>query len=384
MKNKWANFAVWVVFLVLVMHCGSEAVSTRDIEKVRIKDVLDSEDLQIIDNFVAEAVQELVSTRDFTSIAKTRMVILAFDSSRRESAAAQYAEQFSESAYKYISSGFEQAAELTPEDRKFKVILNLLILIDGLENPRLAEFGMKMLNDENVVLRYWAVHCVTNPGIIRKLNSGGAANLKLAREIAEQLKELVEGAGPELLALIAKFAAGVDVSQGEDLLGQIVDMRISKYADWSVDYELLDATILELLYRKMTPVEISKPAIARRFGQLYSYVMQRYVKGQNYLSDTERRQLASVLVETEDKCIGRLLIPQSVIRRAIEDDDYSALLLEHSRLLGDETRTGQLALKLNFDYGETIDGGKRTSPLALAEPPGAEASESREELKTRG
>jgi len=151
-----------------------------------------------------------------------------------------------------------------------------------------------------------------------------------------------------------------------------------------VDYALLDATILELLYSKMTPVEISEPAIARRFGQLYSYVMQRYVKGQNYLSDGERQQLASVLVETEDKCIGKLLIPQSVIRRAIEDDDYSALLLEHSRLLGDETRAGQLALKLNFDYGKTSDGGKRTAPLALPEPPGAEASESREELKTKG
>ena len=106
MKVKYASL---VVLLVLVLAAGttSEAVSTRDIDAVREKGVLDSADLLIIDGFVSEGVQELLSTADFTSIANVRTAILSRDSSTTGSAAAQYTEQFSESAYKYVSEGLK-------------------------------------------------------------------------------------------------------------------------------------------------------------------------------------------------------------------------------------------------------------------------------------
>ena len=368
-KHKWTIFAV-LAFLVLVMHSVSGAVSTSEIDSVRNKGVLEDEDFQIIDKFVAEAVRELVKTRDFTSIARIRTVILARKSSSRDSAAAQYAEQFSKSAYKYISSSLKQASGLTPEERKFKVVLNLLILVDGLSDLRLADLAMEKLSNHNTVIRYWAVHSVTNPGITKQLNSAKAANLDLARNIAGRLKGLVEGASPEIIALMAQFAADVDIPQGEDLLLQIADIRISKYVNWTVDYELLDATVLGLLCNKISAGGLNKPAIARRFGQLYSYAIQRYVKGRDFLDATAKGRLASVLVETEDKCIRELLGKQQmVIKRAVERDDVTGLLLEHNRLLGDETRAGELALKLNFDYGPSPDGNKRTAPLTLPEPP---------------
>ncbi len=370
MKDKWTTFAVLAVFLVLVVNSGSGAVNTTEIDKVRKKGVLDSEDLQVIDSFVANAVQELVKTRDFTSIAKVRAVILARDSSNKESAAAQYAEQFFESAYKYISSGLKRAEQLTPEDCKLKVMVNLLILIDALGDVRLADLAIGLLNSESMVIRYWAVHSVTNPGIIEQLNSGVAANSKLAQRIVERLKELVEQSSPEVLALMAEFSAEVDIAQGEELLLQIADMRMKRYADWTVEYELLDGAILKLLDRKLSSVSQGRATIARRFGQLYSYAIQRYVKGRDFLSAAAKHRLASVLVETEKSCIGRLVgMPQSVIKKAVEGGDYMTLLAEHSRLLGDETRAGQLPLKLNFDYGTNPDGSKRTAPLDLPELP---------------
>ena len=202
------------------------------------------------------------------------------------------------------------------------------------------------------------------------MNSDEAANQRLAAEIVEQLKNLVDECGPETMVLMAKFAAEVDISGGEDLLLQIADMRISKYADWTVDYELLDATVLRLLCDGIFSGNMNKSAVGRRFGQLYSYVIQRYVKGKELLSAAQKSQLASVLVETEKSCIGRLMgRPQAVIKKAIEQDDYNTLLQEHSRLLGDEIRVGQLALKLSFDYGKTGSGIKRTTPLVLPEPP---------------
>ena len=368
MKVKYILFGVLAAFWVLAMNLSLQA----DIESVRSKEVLDSQDLQIIDDFVAQAVQDLVDTEDFTSIAKTRSVILAHKNPGK-GPQAQYAGQFSESANRYISAALKKTSALEDKERRVKVILNLLILVDNLQDPRLAELALKMLNDENTVIRYWAVHCVTNPDMIRQLDLGEVADLELAVRIAEKLDGLLEQACSEITALAAGFAAEVRIQQGQDLLMKIADMRISKYADWTVDYEFLDTVILKLLYDKMSSAATGKSAIGLRFAQLYSYVMQRYIKdtnGGNFLSAAQRHRSASVLVEIERACIGPLLgMPQLVIKRAVEQMDATALLLEHSRLFGDETRAGQLAQKLEFDYGTGPDGNKRTAPLALPEPP---------------
>ncbi len=383
MRGKRTFLGVLAAFLVLAMYSGSEAVDTRAIDSVRNKGVLGSSDFQIIDDFVNEAVRELVRTKDFSSIATIRSVILSRSSSKT-SAQAQYSEQFSESAQKYISSGFQDAEKLTSESRKLKVKVNLLILMDGLCDVRLADLAIGMLKDKNTVIRYLAVHSLTNAGIVKQLNSAGVDNSKLARLIVERLGEppLLSyeskkgGSGPEVIRLMAEFAAAVNIAQGEDLLGQIADMRMKRYADWTVQYELLDAAILRLLYKKISSGAVNKPAVARRFGQLYSYVLQRYVKGRDSLNATQKHQLASVLVEIEQSCISKLLgMRQTVIKRAVEGGDYTALLQEHSRLLGDKTRAGRLPLKLKFDYGETSDGVKRIAPLALPEQPRTKASE---------
>ena len=369
MRVKYTLFGVLVVFLVLAMNLGLQA----DIEDVRGKEVLDSQDLQVIDDFVARAIQDLVDTRDFTSIAKTRSVILAHKNSSKESAQAQYTGQFSESADRYISAALKQTSELKDKERRVKVILNLLILVDNLQDPRLADLALGMLNDENTVIRYWAVHCVTNPDMIRQLDLGEVADLELAVRIAEKLDGLLEQACSEITALAAGFAAEVRIQQGQDLLLKIADMRISQYADWTVDYEFLETVILKLLYDKISSAATGKSDMGRRFAQLYSYVMQRYIKdtnGGNFLSAARRHQSASVLVEIERACIGPLLgMPQLVIKRAVEQNDATALLLEHSRLFGDETRAGQLAQKLEFDYGTKPDGTKHTAPPALPERP---------------
>ena len=378
MKIKWLIFAVLVGFLVLVMNPGSVAVNTREVDNVRKKVVLDNSDLKIIDDFLAQAIQELVGTRDFTKIAKIRTVILS-----RQSTQAQYAQQFSESARKYIAQGFIDAQKLRRPERITGVVINLLILMDGLHNLGLADSAIAMLKNENMVIRYWAVHCLTNPGIITQLNSTTTSNANQASLIAEQLKDRIENSTPEIVVLIAQFAGGVSIPEAEQLLIQIADLRIKKYADWTVKYELYDSAILKFLSSKiplpseslggtLPATSSSKPEIARRFAQLYSYAIQRYVKGSSagLLNDTQKNHLASVLVDTEDKCIGRLLAkPQLTIRRAVERTNVQGILDEHDRLLGTATTPGQLPTALNFDYSTTPTGPKRTAPLPLPEPP---------------
>jgi len=103
---------------------------------------------------------------------------------------------------------------------------------------------------------------------------------------------------------------------------------------------------------------------------LYSYAMQRYIKGQNLLSDNNKQYLASVLVETEDKCISKLLgRTQSNIKRAVEQSSISMLQQEYDRLFGNQTKAGELTLKLNIDYGTDASGRKRMAPQLLPDPP---------------
>jgi hypothetical protein len=195
---------------------------------------------------------------------------------------------------------------------------------------------------------------------------------------------VVETSKAEIIVHIAGFAANVNIPEGEELLLHVADERIKRYADWTVKHEFYDIIILKLLESKIplssqdpgatTPTSLRKTAIAQRFAQLYSYAIQRYIKGKDILNETQLQQLASVLIEIEDKSISRLMggtqATTRTIRRAIErGDTMEALLDEHNKLLGNETTAGQLPSKLGFDYSTTPNGPKRTAPIPLPEKP---------------
>lgn len=371
MKVKLAFFAVLVAFLVLAMDSSLTAVDTRDIDLVLKKTVLDSQDFAIIDQFLSEAVQELVRERKFTEIAKRRAVIIS-----RKSEQGQYADQFSQSARKHIQAGFVQAEALRPEERKTNAVINLLILIHGLEDLRLVDLAAARLNDENAVVRYWAVNCLAGPAIVQQLNDQVTSSPAQAAAIAGQLRPLIDTSGAETLSLIARFAAGVNIPQAEALLLQIADVRIKRYADWTVKHELSDIALLKMLESKITggasgsSSSLSKPAVAQRFAQLYSYVIQRYLKGVVVLNEIQKGHLASVMVEVQEKCVSRLMgSPQTTLRRALERENMAGISDEHNALLGSGTTPGQLPSRLGFDYGTDPAGAKRTVPIPLPDAP---------------
>ena len=371
MKVKLAFFAVLVIFLVLAIDSSLTAVDTRDIDQVLKKTVLDPRDFEIIDRFLDEAVQELVRERNFTEIHKRRAVIIS-----RKSEQGQYAEHFSKSAYKHIQDGFAQANDLTPEKRKTNAIVNLLILIHGLEDLRMVNLAANWLDNGNAVIRYWAVKCLTSPAIVQQLNAGANSNPSQAAAIVGRLNSLVEAGSAEILIQMARFAAGLNIPQAEALLLKVADERIKRYAAWKVRHELSDIVLLKLLEVKISvaapgsSASVSKPAVARRFAQLYSYVIQRYLKGPVVLSKTQKNHLASVMVEIQEKCVSRLLgAPQTTIRRALERESAAAILDEHNALLGSGNTPGQLPTKLGFDYGTDPAGAKRTAPIPLPDAP---------------
>jgi hypothetical protein len=254
--------------------------------------------------------------------------------------------------------------------------------MDCMDDLGLADQAFAILKNENMVIRYWAVHSLTNPAIITQLNA--AANSNQTSVFAAKFSEILDSSTPEIIAMIARFAAGVKIPQAEQLLCQIADIRIKRYADWTVKYELYDSDILKYLSSKISLASqasgstsptsaTSKAAVARCFAQLYSYAIQRYVKGADILNNTQKSHLTSVLADTEDKCIGTLLKPQMTIRRALtlEQNSLPAILAEHDRLLGSATTTGELPQTLKFDYSTSTNptDPKLTAPIPLPDPP---------------
>jgi hypothetical protein len=344
-----------------------DAVDTRDMEAVRDKKVLENADLDAIDKFVGQAVGEILNAGDFSSISNVRSIIVA-NSASNEPGQAQFEKQFSESAHKHISAALQEAEGLTPPSRRFRVITNLLILLDDLADPRLADLPLKYIDSNNAVIGYWAVHCLTNSKISEKLNS--PKELDPARQIVSRLETAVSTGSPEILKLIASFAGSLKIPEGEDLLLKVADRRIASYADWSVRGEIIDADILKALADKMVASTPGKAEAGRRFGQLLSYVFQRYIKGVEVLTQSQKEQLVTVLVETERTSIPKLTGKTSFgIKKAIESGSLAALLEEHNTLLGDAAKQGLLPAQVGFDYGKVSGGAASMQPLQLASPP---------------
>ena len=358
MSKKPLLIAGVVIFLLFAFVTPLGAVDSRAIEAVRAKKVLDNADLKTIDAFVAQAIGEILNTTDFTSISNSRSIIIA-NSASNEAGQVQFAEQFSESVKKHAGAALEEGNALTQPGRRFKVVTNLLMVIDVLADPHLVELPLKYVDSNSAVISYWAVHCLTNSEIIEKLSS--PKELDTVRQIISRLGAAVPSANAETLGLITSFVGSPKVHDADELLFKVADRRIDSYADWSVEYERIDAAILQLLGDRMDASNPNKAAAGKRFGQLLSYVFQRYAKGTDRLNSTQKTQLASVLIEVEKTSLSKLAgKPLSDIKKAIESADQGLLLQQHNTLLGDGSKAGSL----NIDYGAAT-----VHPLQLSVPP---------------
>jgi hypothetical protein len=201
------------------------------------------------------------------------------------------------------------------------------------------------------------------------MNTSGADSLLMAKEIAGHLSGQIDKANAEELALILQFAGGINLKDGKEILLRIADTRINRYVNWNVDYELLDSTVLRSLKDELSNATAEeKKTLGERFCVLFSYVIQRYIKGAEILDEMHKRYLTSVMVDVEVNCVSSILNqPQITIRRALEGDSMVALLQEHNRILGDETRAGEIPTRLNIGYSNS-DGNNRTYPPGLPDP----------------
>ena len=370
MKARIAVFVLLIGGLVLAFHSvASAVVDTRGVDEVLKKSVLTPQDLAVVDAFVLDVVEEIVQTDDFTQIAMTRATILS-----RQGTQNQYVQQFSESIGKHIPEKLQEAQGIADPVRRFQVMANLLILVDGLKDPRLVDTAVRMIPQENNSVRYWAVRAATDQGLWTKLNQNQAAAAQLADRIIAECGRVVETSSPEVVNVMVDFAGRFNTPVVETLLIRAADERMRRYAAWDAGYELADGALLKLLGNRLAAGGTPNPEVARRFAQLYSFVIQRYIKGQqrSALTGASRSYLVAVIAEVEDKCLSKLLgVRQPTLTRAIQEANLDTLQAEHDKLLGAAGQAGALVSKLNFTYG--AGPGNRAAPLPLPDPPASVA-----------
>jgi hypothetical protein len=370
MKAHGAGPVSLVVGLVLALSSVAGAVvDTTGVDGILKKSVLTPQDLAVIDAFVLDAVEDIVRTDDFAQIAATRAIIVA-----RQSTQAQYAQQFSTSVAKHVSDALREAQTIPDPARRFRVMANLLILVDSLKDPRLVEIAIGMIPSDNSGVRYWAVRAATDQTLWTKVDQNQATASQLAERIIDACDPVVETSSPEVVNLMAEFAGRYDTPAAEGLLIRVADERIKRYAAWDAGYELADAGILKLLCDKLAASPTLNPEVAKRFAQLYSFVIERYIKGQqrDILSNASKCYLASVIVEVEDKCLSKLLgVRQATLTKALQEGNLEALQAERDKLLGTEGQPGTLFPRLRINYAAA--GSPRPTPLPLPDPPASVA-----------
>jgi len=277
---------------------------------------------------------------------------------------------------KNIGAAFSKAATLQDGPRRSSLDLNLLILAAEMKSTKMADFGLDMIDSQNAAIQYWAIKIIASPHIAEQLTARATADLQLKKRILDTLAiSIKKDICPVSLSVVLGFtkALGTDDSQGSALVYQIAQKRIDQYQNWTVKYELLDRELLNMLTScTFSAGNASKRSeCARAFGQLFSYVMQRYILGQDILSSNSKQQLASVMVDVEKLSFGPekfLARQRGAIKEALVKNKMDQLEHEYATLFGSSKRIGRLVSSFKFDYGTNSDGSPINTPKKLALP----------------
>ena len=329
--------------------------------------VLTNADFEVIDDFIAVTLEDIVNSEDYLTFAELRRHISTRKGTVEPS---QYSAVFNKAAKTHIKWAFEQVSTFEQSRIKSEAQGTLVILIAELDNPDLVPLVVPMLANESKTIRYWAVKALTESSIIEKLNSADS-DKEFSAMVINALKSQVATASPETLSLMVDFAANLKDASSNQILRDITDIRIKAYETWTTDQMLVDTDLLKALAGRISDPRLSsdKVLFGRKFAQLYSYVIQRYILVAESSNKQVVQHLISVIVEIESTTLFELTGKrQSTMKKAIEGRKFSTLNREHDELLGSENAPGLLPAAVGFDYGK-VDGKTLIAPKRLPQKP---------------
>jgi hypothetical protein len=358
-------------FAVVMSFAAVAAVDTTSIEEVRTQSIQsntppDAAAIQVIDEFWQKNIDTLMLAEDTVEIIAVRDELVK---QKGDKDLSFYASAYVKAADKHLKSALDTVDKWTENDKRIRVERNLLILLAQLSHIDLADLAMTRLDDPDSMVRYWAVRALTNRAIIAQLKDVADDEKKTSQIIAALDDAVQKNNDPRSWAMIGNFAVGLQTAASQKLLLSLADKRIDTYMQWTVTDEAADAAILKsigALVQATTSPAVKQEQLSR-LGQLYSCVIQRYMMGKN-LPDTSKDQLATVIAEVEDAVILKILpgwtvkFKNDLARNLSIDKDYELLF-------GSGTRPGDLASRLNFNFGKDDTGKAMLIPKPLPAAP---------------
>lgn len=381
-RKRWTIIAL--VIAVFVLNSTVSAVNTQDIDDVLEQHssgnkAIDTADSTVIDQFLDSAIAEMLNATELSEAVDLRSEIIKRKGNENTS---KYSAKFVELLDKHLNSALIEVQRILDDKLRKQMTRNLIILVASVQDIDLAHFALDALSNDDITIRYWAVKAMANQAVSEQIKAG--RNKQIASEILDSFGKLVQMQNHgEILQLLTQFAANHNGSDGNELLLKIADVRITAYRNWAVEYEFVDVELLKALGNNiLSEKSDQKNLFGRKFGRLYSCMIQRFVLGEDALRPYQKSRLASAITEVEQSTVSRLMgVPRTALKNAVEKSNYPLLRRQHDSLLGSTAMAGELGEKYKFDYG-TTDGRKSTAPDKLPPAPKPKPSAADDEQAT--
>ncbi|MBC8378505.1 MAG: hypothetical protein H8E62_04950 [Planctomycetes bacterium] len=349
------------------------AIDVTEISEIRLRtedsrSELDSADRSLITQFWDQALNTMLLSDESKDIVEIRRQI---EDQKGTSPLSFYTSAFISAAKEGLKAAFLNVQRMEEPAKMQMLEQNLMILTAQLKHPELAEIALSRLDDKDPVIRYWAARAVTNSGVIQILSSEVTANDDIKAAILNGLKQrIVFEQQADIVIMIINFAGVMDHPTAREILQTIAEKRIESYMNWTVEDEQIDTKLLIAMGNvAMIQDDVAvKASSARQFARLYSLVFQRFMIGQEVLSDRQIDAAVTVILEVDKVVLAKMLnIPKTGVSGAIQQ--ISRLEREYESIFGDRLRKGDLATLYQFEYGEDASGKPLTQPPQLPEHP---------------
>ena len=321
-------------------------------------------DAEAVTQFITTACEQILFAEKPADAIEARVQLLAFRGQD------PYAQAYANVLRGRLEAVMKEAAAFPDAAKKAAVLRNFSILIAQMDTLDLAKLSVGLLGEPDTVIRYYAVKALTSEKVSTQLAASATADAAGRKQILDALIQTASKENqPVILGLLARYAVRFKGAEGRELILAVTDNRMKAYAAWKVTQESADLELLTALVDKLAAsvAPEDKAVLAGRFAQYFSYVIQRYAKGQDILSASAKQAMISTIVGTEESLLsGPALLNRKAadLRSAIQKNNMEALMKAHDALLGSASGAGELVGKIKFAYE-----GNATAPKALTPPP---------------
>jgi hypothetical protein len=378
MSSKKGDTMAKTQHLCMVLGVFVLSISAWSMEAMTIEQVytqynqstiqLDAAAIGVIGDFWRKSMDTMMLSEDTEKMVELRLELKKYKGSDYLSF---YSSAYQKASKEHLKEALDTVDKWENGVKKVRIERNLMILTVELGNVGLVDLALPKLSNKDPMVRYWAVRSLTSADVISQSKGEAVTrdDKRTAQIIAGLEDYLKTTPDTATISYVTNFAIEMNTAASRKMLSGIADRRIDAYMKWTVTDEHIDADILKGM--GSLGVQISDPAekqeLLGRFGQMYAYVLERYMQPDK-LPAGSRERLISTIVEVEDKIVVKQ-VPGWAAKFRADISTNKPLIDDYALLFGSNGQPGELAAKMNFNYGKDSSGKPVINPKPLPSAP---------------